>query len=229
MSQVSLSLSKAKDGGKRHLVLRTNSVHGMNIKPIIRDHVLQGEATPVIRYRGEDMLAMFNVRFLDRLTMTFPDADLSDGLRRRMQRAAVKRLEAMDVPEVHVPGFQGDLYDFQAQGVDTTVDRLTTEGAFMLNDEMGLGKTIQALAVAIKMKKKRILVVTTKSGCGSWSKILRNLFPKVKFVVIEGDGAKREAIVRTRKVRVTLVNFEALRVAPFDSQGKPWAKKKSRG
>lgn len=229
MSRVRLSLSKAKDGGKRHIVLRTDSVHGLAIKPVIATHVLQGEAVPVIRYRGEDMIAMFNIRYLDRLTMTFPDAELSAGLRRRMQREAQKRLDAMDVPEVHVPGFQGDLYDFQAQGVATTVDRLEDDGVFMLNDEMGLGKTIQALATAIKMKKKRILVVTTKSGCGSWAKILRNLFPKVKYVVIEGDSAKREAIVRTRKVRVTLVNFEALRVAPFDAQGQPWVKKKSRG
>lgn len=219
-------MSKKDAKGKRHLVLRTSADHALKIMPAVRNTVLQGESIPVVRHRGLDTLVLFNMKYLDRVAMTFPDADLSPGLRKRLVKQAIAELEGLEVPDVHVPGFKGELYDFQKQGVQAIIDGINDEGVFMLNDEMGLGKTIQALSAAVKLKRKRILVVTTKSGCGSWAKICRALFPKVSHIIVDGSKAQRAAAVRNNKVRITLVNFEALRVQPIDSDGNPWKKRK---
>lgn len=226
--QVRLAMSKPNNSGKRHLVLRTDATNQRAIMTVVRRHILgrddQGQQiVPVVRHKGTDMLVLFNAKYMDRVCMAFPDATLSNGLRRRLLAQAAAELQG-PIPDIQVPNFSGDLYPFQKQGVATCIERLETDGAFMLNDEMGLGKTIQALAVGIKMKKKRILVVTTKSGTGSWAKILRALFPKVKYVIVEGTHAQRHAAVANNPVRVTLVNFAALRGKMVDSQGNPWKK-----
>lgn len=221
-----LALSKKDSKGKRHLVLRCSAAQANRIAPVIRRTVLDGTAVPVVRHRGLETLFLFNMKYLDRVAMTFPDADLSPGLRKRLVKQAIAELNNMPVPEVEVPGFKGTLYDFQKQGVQAIIDNIDEHGVFMLNDEMGLGKTIQALASVVKLRKKRVLVVTTKSGCGSWAKICRGLFPKVSHVIIDGDKAKRASLVRNERARITLVNFEALRVQPVDKDGNPWKAKK---
>jgi SNF2 family DNA or RNA helicase len=226
MSDLRLALSKPDAEGKRHLVLRGDGVKMLRVLPVIRKYVLPQGRTPVLRYRGTDTLVMFNQKYLDRLFMTFPDAELSDGLRRRLAKQYAERTKDMEIPDVQVPGFEGTLWDFQKVGVAEGVAALRDNGVHMLNDEMGLGKTIQALCMLLKLKKKRVLIVTTKSGCGSWAKIIKNLFPRMKYVVVDGTPAQRASLLRNNKVRITLVNFEALRVQPVDSEGKPWRKRK---
>lgn len=228
MSTVRVSLSKKNAEGRRHLILRASASEQRAVMKVVREHILgRDEAgrriTPVVRHKGLDMIVLFSVKYLDRVTMAFPDATLSTGLRKRMVQEALLELQGLPVPEIDIPGFKGSLYDFQKQGVGACVEALTNDGVFMLNDEMGLGKTIQALCVILKMKKKRVLVVTTKSGTGSWQKIIRALFPKVSSIVVEGNNAaQRHAKVKNNPVRVTLVNFEALRGDLLDAQGKPW-------
>lgn len=226
MSDLRLALSKKGADGKRHIVLRGDSVQMLRALKVIRKHVLPKGRPPVVRYRGTDTLVLFHLKYLDRLFMTFPDADLSNGLRKRLAKQYQERYQDYEVPEVHVPGFEGELWDFQKTGVHEGVKALRATGVHMLNDEMGLGKTIQALCMILKMKKKRVLIVTTKSGCGSWAKIIKNLFPRMKYVVVDGTPAQRASLLRNKKVRITLVNFETLRVQPVDSQGKPWKARK---
>lgn len=223
-SDVRIALSKrVKGSDTRHVIMRCPSMKDGPIRMVIRQHILPHGTVPVSAYRGTDTLFKFNLRYLDRLLLAFPDAEMSMGLRRRLAREQMAQIDSLPDDEVMIPGFQGEFWRFQNQGINAGVQHLRDNGVFMLNDEMGLGKTIQAIAILLKLKRKRVLVVTTKSGCGSWAKILRTLFPRVKYEVIEGDAGKRAAKAN-KQVRVRLVNFEALRVKAFDSNGNPWQK-----
>jgi len=218
-----VSLSKPQEGGERHLVLVVPTADEPSVRMVIREHILPPGKTIVRRYRGTNSLFLFNLDYLDRVLLAFADADMSTGLRRRMSRAEARALDALDDSEVEVPGFEGELYRFQRQGVNACLSHLDTNRVFMLNDEMGLGKTIQALAVMLKTKRKQALVVTTKGGCDAWAKIMRTKFPRVKYQIIDGDAAAR-AVSASTKVRVRLVNFEALRAKAFTSSGAVWGK-----
>lgn len=224
MSSVRIALSrKQPDTAKRHIILRCKTMEEVPLRLVIKQHVLPPNTTPVVTRRDEDSLFKFNISYLDRLLLTFPDAEMSIGLRKRLSKQQQSIVDSLDDTEVELPGFDGTLWRFQNQGINYCTDHLTQHGVVMLNDEMGLGKTIQAIATILKLKRKRVLVVTTKSGCGSWSKILRTMFPRVKYEVIEGPAAKRAALAN-RQVRIRLVNFEALRVKAFMSNGTPWPK-----
>jgi hypothetical protein len=172
MSEVRIALSKREPGSKsRHIVLRCPSIKDAGIKHVIRQYILPAGTVPVQHYRGEDTLLLFNLIYLDKLLLTFPDAEMSMGLRRRLSKQQQVEVDTLDDTEVECPGFEGEFWRFQNQGINAGIEHLEKNGVFMLNDEMGLGKTIQAIAMCIKMKRKSVLVVTTKSGCGSWAKI----------------------------------------------------------
>jgi SWI/SNF-related matrix-associated actin-dependent regulator 1 of chromatin subfamily A len=226
VSDVKIALSKKVKGStKRHVILTVPTMKDPGIRLVIRQYILPKGTVPVSAFRGENTLFKFNISYLDRLLLTFPDAEMSRGLRSRLAKEQSHILDTLDDTEVEVPGFAGELWRFQTQGVNAGIEHLREHGVFMLNDEMGLGKTIQAICMILKLKRKRVLVVTTKSGCGSWAKILRTLFPRVKYEVIEGDASRRAAKAN-KQVRIRLVNFEALRVQAFDSNGNPWPKKR---
>lgn len=227
MSDVRIALSKRDkaNAGDRHVVMRCKSMNEGSIMSVVRRFILPAGIVPAKKYRGEDTLFLFNLNYLDRLLLAFPDAEMSTGLRKRLSRQQQEMVDNLDDTEVELPGFDGTLWRFQNQGINAGIEHLEANEVFMLNDEMGLGKTIQAIAVILKMRRKRVLVVTTKSGCGSWAKILRTLFPRVKYEVIEGNAAQRAAKAR-KQVRIRLVNFEALRVKAFDTEGNPWPKDK---
>lgn len=193
-------------------MLRVPMVEGPETHPIVRHEVLRGKAAPVRRQVANgDWLYRFNIKYLDRLLVTFPFAELSTGLDRRLSKQAMAEFAAMEVPEVEIPEFIGDLYDFQKIGIGACVDGLEADGYYFLNDEMGLGKTIQAICVALITGGDSVLVVTTNSGKRAWSKILKRLFPEVSHHIVEGTPDKRAVQIRDRK-GITIINFEAIRV-----------------
>lgn len=222
---IRISLSKKQGDKTRHVVMRAPSIKESGIMHVVRNFILPPGIVPAKKYQGEDTLFLFNLTYLDRLLLAFPDAAMSTGLRKRLAREQRHIIDNLDDTEVEVPGFEGEFWRFQNQGINAGIQHLSDHNVFMLNDEMGLGKTIQAIAILLKLKRKRVLVVTTKSGCGSWAKILRTMFPRVKYEVIEGDAGKRAARAN-KQVRIRLVNFEALRVKAFDSAGNPWPKER---
>lgn len=216
-----ISLSKKQADGARHVVLRCSAAESGEVYHAIYHDVLRQQARPVVsRLRGGDRLYRFNTRYLDRIMVTFPFAELSSGLERRMARIAMQHFADMPIPDIDTPWFTGRLYDFQKIGVGMCVERLQEHGVFMLNDEMGLGKTIQAICTALLLESESVLVVTTNSGKRAWGKILQRLFPTVDYTVVEGTAPQRHSQISER-THFTIVNVEAVR-GKKQARGAVW-------
>ena len=203
-----------------------------NVSDIIRDEVLAKQRRPTketIFEKGpaghdriKEVIYRFNMDYLDRLTCTFPQAELSKGVHKILSRQGGfggRDLINESVPHLRVPGFKGSLWNFQAIGIDWMNTQLDEHGYCMLNDEVGLGKSVQAMAV-IKMRKhaKRVLFITTNSGKWAMKKIAHNsiggkppMFPTLDLMPVDGTAAARQRQILEGH-RVTVVNHEMLRV-----------------
>src|ERR1051325_5100462 len=144
---IKIFLSKRREGERRHVVLTATAAEGRSIHPIIIREVLQGRYRPEREYYNERQMVRYRFaqRHLERLLLTVPFAGISQGLHRQMVRIARMEYEQEDVPVLNIPGFRGDLYDFQKIAVGRVIEQMDLDGSFCENDDLGLGKTYVAL------------------------------------------------------------------------------------
>lgn len=245
-----ISLSKKDDPRGLHAVLvcetreESYEAHGI----IVRE-VLDGAARPVKEEAPDGtILYRFNLnKYLDRLTLAFPFAELSTGVHRRLAKAEEKRLEGFRIPKLKIPGFTGKLYDFQKVAVALLTDpdyarehgyngieldpnsilKLHHPGGVvdMLNDEMGLGKTYIILCVIAMLQAYPALVIVPNNAKYTWLEVIQEYFPELSVAVYdtqEQTPAERDAIIRERR-DITIVNVEAIRATPIHEGGNRYA------
>lgn len=200
--------------GKKHVVLDMSRQEERESFWVLRQEVLGyvGRAPKrnlrsdgTVRYR-------FAQRHLDKLMLTFPFAEVSPGLDRTIRRA--NTVEQPEVPELDIPDFGLELYDFQKIGVhrmDVHCDTHKHRG-FILNDELGLGKTVMGLAFIVKRLATPALVVCPNSAKWVWERAAQE-HTELEVVVVDGTLPQRQAQIAQR-ADLTVINIEALRLHP---------------
>lgn len=225
-----ISLSKPKEGERRHVVMSMTRSESAEAHHLIISGVLQNSARPVrqqskrqpgvVRYR-------FHMRYLDRILLTFPMAEMSEALQRRLIKIARKEIEQANVPEWEPP-FTSDveLYGYQKIGSHKVWEALSDEDSprWMLNDEMGLGKTLQTLGALLMGDWFPVLVVCPSSGKYVWKNEIER-HTGLECVVAEGAAAERRVALEKR-ADVTIINYEMLR-GTWEGKGdsKKWVPK----
>lgn len=211
-----LCLSKKKEReqyGKRHLVLVCESIEeAWDANHVIREEILPPRTQPIREKtnNGKVLYRMNLEKYLDPVSLAFPKAEFSDGIRKRLNRAEEKRLKGFEVPEdLVIPYFSGRLYDFQKIGVD----QIVKHNIPFLNDEMGLGKTFIALAVACVRDAFPLLVVCPNSVKYTWGEVIEEFFD-LTYQVVDGSAAQRDSQIR-KEVDVVIINSEGVRAKPI--------------
>ena len=202
-----ITLSKKKRGERRHIVLVCDRSEASAIHMIIYQDVLNREVVPkremmrngMVRYR-------FAMKWLESLMLTFPYANFSPGLESQLSAAAFEELQEMQVPDLDIPGFTGELYDFQKVGVG----KMTSKTRYILNDQMGLGKSVQLLAALLHRQSFPALVVVPNGIKFNWERMIER-FTDCTSVVMDGSKPERRQQLR-KEADITIVNTEALRV-----------------
>lgn len=212
-----ITLSKKDDPRGLHCVIVCeNRDEASRIHPVVLSEILQGKRNPVreIQENGR-VFYRFNIRYLDRLGLAFPMADLSDGIYKRLRRAEEKRLGDMPIPNIKVPGFTGKLYDFQKIAVEKIV-----EGEIdFLNDEMGLGKTFSALAAVRCLDAFPLLWICPNGSKYTTAEVAEEFFGITPVVIDaqEQSPAERQRLIELR-APMTIMNFEAIRAKPLEDE-----------
>lgn len=205
-----LTLSKRATGVKRHVVLMADAKEAKDIHMIIYNQVLNREVVPRREYlRNGSVKYRLAFKYLDDLMMTFPHAECSAGIISRMSAEAADALAAMEVPELDIDGFNGELYDFQKIGVE----RMLRRRRFLLNDEMGLGKTVQLLAAIVGRKEPNVLVVVPNGIKFNWER-MTHTFTDCTVSVVDGTPGQRDDALSTGD-DITVINCEGLRVRKY--------------
>lgn len=213
-----IALSKNDDPRGLHAVLSCTEQEAWTAQSVVVNEILSGNATPVKERKGDKILFRFNMRFLDRLFLAFPMAEMSKGVYSRLKRAEEQRLSEMVVPTCSWPGFTGTLYDYQKIAAKMVVDG----DIDYLNDEMGLGKTFIALAAIRKLRAFPALVICPNSAKFTWAEVIEEFFPGVSYAVVDGTKAQRaEAIAK--QADITIINFEGVRAKPIHENENPYA------
>lgn len=241
-----LGLSKKGDPRGRHLMLLTKREEGFFARGVIESKVLEDKFAPVFDFDADrhQWVFRFHMRYLDRIMLTFPFVELSQGLDKWMVTQERKEFAKLPVPDIEVPGFYDYLaeqpaapFDFQKIGIDEIekeMDRLLEEAnriaeemtqipSYFLNDEMGLGKTIQALAVAVRNRWFPMLFVAPNSGKWSTQRIIDRFFnDDFTYQVVDGPRERR-ALQVLAEADVTIVNWETIRTKrEYDRSARTW-------
>lgn len=231
-----ITLSKKDDPRGRHCVLVCDHSEGDKVWQVVAQDILENKARPVREQEGRGpIIYRFNLKYLDRLALAFPFAELSPGVHKRLKRAEEVRLEGFRIPELEIPGFTGKLYDFQKIAVGLLTDpdyarecgyngvELDPDSALklhhpggvvdFLNDEMGLGKTYVILATIAILQAYPAIVMVPNNAKYTWLEVIEEFYPDLSVAVYdtqEQSPAEREAILRERR-DITIVNIEAIR------------------
>lgn len=223
-----IALSSKDDPRPLHVVLEVSEKEYYEADAIIRFEVLEQKANKVMERHGDKIVYRFNLdRYLEKLMLAFPFAELSRGVHRRIMRAEEKRLEGFEVPELEIPGFVGKLYDFQkiAVAMLTDPDYAKAHGhsgvVDFLNDSMGLGKTYSSLATIAVLQAYPALVIVPNNVKYTWLEAINENYPKLSVAVYDAQIQKpheRDALIRERR-DITIVNIEAIRARPIHSHG----------
>lgn len=110
--------------------------------------------------------------------------DISDELNDWWE--SYKDVKNMNPDDVHLEGFQTELYPFQKQGLAFIESR---EGKALIADDMGLGKTVQALAWLHKHPEYRpALIIVPASVKLHWrNKALMFMNPEPDISILQGQ------------------------------------------
>lgn len=208
-----LALSKKDDPRGQHCVLVCDTKNeAASIMGCIINDILEGKANPHRELRDDGKVVFrFHLKYLDRLALAFPMAELSKTLHRKLNRAEEIRIKGMDVPDITVPGWSGDLYGFQKIGAQLTIDGEID----FLNLEMGLGKTYIIQAVLKMMKAYPALVVCPNNAKYTWLEVAEDF--GIDAVVIdasEQSKATQQMLIEERH-ELTIINFEGIRAKPI--------------
>lgn len=93
-----------------------------------------------------------------------------------------------------IRGLKVKLFPFQAKGVLRGCRKLMeSPHAFLLCDEQGLGKSVQAIAMALRLRKlglvKHVLIVTPLSAVYDWLKMLEN-FTRMSYTFVGSNDIR---------------------------------------
>jgi SNF2 family DNA or RNA helicase len=205
--------SKRDAEGNRHLVLDLSPKEDKFAFPVFRKHVLKTNNINLHRrVRRDSVRYRFPNEYLEMLMLTFPFIDLSPGLERKVMRGEEIAYAPEEIPELDIPGFTAELYDYQKVGVGILIDK-----QWPLNDGMGLGKTLQALAIlraraAFYGKGTPCLVICPNSAKWVWEEHIQK-YTDLTCAVIDGTARERRVLIDS-DVHVIIINFEALRLHP---------------
>lgn len=151
--RVKLGLSKKGDPRGRHLVLVLSTADDYTAFDLILEEVLNNtEPVREIDRSRQQVVWRFHVRFLERLLLVFPQAELTPNLDKWIVDQQRKQFIDLPVPDVEIEGFYdykleepASLYDFQKIGIDriereiakieAEIDSLTEEDRQQIMDE----------------------------------------------------------------------------------------------
>ena len=118
---------------------------------------------------------------------------------------------------------QGQMRNYQIEGLDWLA-QLTRNGVNgILADEMGLGKTLQSISILALVKERQWpedeyphLVVVPKSTITNWEKEFEKFCPSLKTCCLIGSQEERESIIQTRILtndfKVLITSFDIARI-----------------
>lgn len=207
-----------RETGKRNVVLDMTVDEERACFQVLRREVIgyRGRAPKRKLRRDGNVRYRFGRQYLERVMATFPYAELSPGLDRRLLRAAERAHPPEDVPEMDIPDLHTELYDFQKIGVQRCLEALDEQGWHFLNDGLGLGKTVQALACLILRMWTPCLIVCTNNGkFMPWERRLSEWTDIDDVVVLDANTQNREQRneLIAEQHEVTIVNAEACRAS----------------
>jgi len=184
---------------------------------------LVGEATGVVRFRGE--YVFLDPAEIDRLRKQLqdrqPPAAGAEGLRIALAgayegapvqlderaRAHIRRLT--DTPAADPPGtLQARLRPYQQRGYEWLYRNARTGLGSIIADDMGLGKTVQVIAAIARLKEDgelergRVLVIVPTSLLTNWQRELARFAPALAVETYHGperrlDGDARADVLLT--------------------------------
>jgi len=111
----------------------------------------------------------------------------------------------------------GELRDYQIQGVNWMIQLQQNKISGILADEMGLGKTLQTIALLGYMKYYReidgpFLIIVPKSTLQNWSNEFQKWCPSMKAVILIGSEEERQNIInehiRTKDFDAIITSYE---------------------
>lgn len=195
---------------RRHIVMTCTNDEMSQSHEAIWHHLLNGTLPnrehirtptgPMWRYR-------FRMEYLEKLMLMFPFAEFSPALENRLTKRAREKLLSEPVPELDIPEFRGELYDFQKIAVAKMIRRKR----FFLNDEMGLGKTVQALAAIVVRLQfgGQVLAVVPNSIKFQWKEMIER-FTDCTVAVVHGTAEQRRRAIDSG-ADIIVINTEGLR------------------
>jgi len=94
------------------------------------------------------------------------------------------------------PRFQGDMRDYQIEGLRWMVELFDTGLNGILADEMGLGKTLQVISLLAHLKEVRgitgtHIIIVPKSTMGNWRREFEKFYPHFNIVSFQGTQEER--------------------------------------
>ncbi|CCK72909.1 chromatin-remodeling ATPase ISW1 KNAG_0M00560 [Huiozyma naganishii CBS 8797] len=113
----------------------------------------------------------------------------------------------------------GELRDYQVQGLNWLVALHKSELAGILADEMGLGKTLQTISFLgylryIEKKRGPFLVIAPKSTLNNWLREINKWTPGVDAFILQGDKDERSKLIQERlmtcKFDVVIASYEII-------------------
>lgn len=219
-----ISLSKKNDERGPHCVLTVPRTESWTTSQIVSKHILGGNARLVTDVSGSMVNYRFNFKYLEKLSLAFPYAELSPGIHRRLKRAEEIRLDGMRIPKIRIPNYNGKLYDFQKVAAGAIIwEKYAAEIGIedgpleLLNDEMGLGKTYVALAAIVRKQAFPALLAVPNNAKYIWAEVIEENYPTVSYEIYDtqeqSPGARAEII--DKRADITIVNIEALRARPI--------------
>jgi len=128
------------------------------------------------------------------------------------------------------PNFQGELREYQKQGVAWLryLERLGLNPC--LADDMGLGKTVQVIAQLVAERNDAAeapptLLIAPTSVLGNWRKEIERFAPQLRTLVHQGAGRSKEAAGFTAacdQVDVVITSFALARLDAKLLHGREW-------
>ena len=146
-----------------------------------------------------------------RITSPQDDPALRALLQREQQRLTLTNERGLSRSEIKaaLKGMKRSLYPYQREGVE----RFLAVGRLLLADDMGLGKTAQAIASCHILwrsgRVRRGLVIAPAALKPQWAREWAQ-FTDVPISIIEGTPSDREAIYRSTKEGLFIINYEQL-------------------
>lgn len=207
-----LSFSKPQPGVRQHLILDMEHKEDKDAYTVIKRHILGKDVRADRRVTRTGVRYRFHRKYAEMILLTFPFVHMSHAVERRLMRAEAIEYDPADVPELDIPGFYADLYDFQKVSVGQMLEEVNTSDV-MLNDTMGLGKTLQACAVLRKIEATPTLIIAPKNAISVWGPRHLGVYTDLTYAIPEGTADQRRKIIE-EEVHALIINFEKLRIHP---------------